>query len=67
MAEAVPLATPSSFDFPYPQPYEIQLDLMKTVFRAIEDKKIAIVSIRSLYDGRLLTSRSSHLRARANL
>jgi chromosome transmission fidelity protein 1 len=39
-----PLATPDSFPFPYPQPYSIQLDLMRTVFSAIEDGKIAIVS-----------------------
>lgn len=38
------LATPDSFPFPYPQPYSIQLDLMKTVFAALEDRKIAIVS-----------------------
>lgn len=39
-----PLATPDSFLFPYSQPYSIQLDLMRTVFRAIEERKIAIVS-----------------------
>lgn len=42
--EGAPLPTPEAFDFPYPKPYDIQLDLMKTVFRAIEDRKIAIVS-----------------------
>lgn len=39
------LATPESFVFPYPQPYAIQLDLMRTVFTAIEDGKIAIVGL----------------------
>lgn len=39
------LATPESFPFPYPKPYDIQLDLMRTVFTALEDRKIAIVSI----------------------
>ncbi|KAL1410972.1 ATP-dependent DNA helicase chl1 [Vanrija albida] len=37
------LPTPDSFPFPYPQPYGIQLDLMRTVFAALEDRKIAIV------------------------
>ena len=37
------LPTPSYFRFPYPNPYDIQLQLMQTVFRAIEDRKIAIV------------------------
>lgn len=41
-----PLETPERFPFPYPQPYSIQVDLMRTVFRAIEDGKIAIVSNR---------------------
>lgn len=40
------LPTPTAFDFPYPQPYAIQLELMQTVFRAIEDRKIAIVIIK---------------------
>ena len=39
------LATPEIFAFPYPQPYDIQLQLMQTVFRAIEDRKIAIVRV----------------------
>lgn len=43
--ETAPLPTPASFAFPYPQPYDIQNDLMKTVFRAIEERKIAIVSM----------------------
>jgi Rad3-related DNA helicase len=38
------LLPPPSFPFPYPSPYSIQLDLMRTVFSAIEDGKIAIVS-----------------------
>lgn len=37
------LATPTSFPFPF-TPYKIQLDLMQTVFGAIEDGRIAIVS-----------------------
>ncbi|WVF71908.1 hypothetical protein IAT40_006718 [Kwoniella sp. CBS 6097] len=37
------LPTPELFPFPYPKPYDIQLELMQTVFRAIEDGKIAIV------------------------
>lgn len=37
------LATPTSFPFPF-TPYQIQQDLMRTVFGAIEDGKIAIVS-----------------------
>ncbi|OXG31727.1 chromosome transmission fidelity protein 1 [Cryptococcus neoformans Ze90-1] len=37
------LPTPETFPFPYPKPYDIQLDLMRVVFRAIEDGKIAIV------------------------
>lgn len=45
------LPTPARFDFPYPQPYDIQLDLMKTVFRAIEDRKIAIVGSFAAQDG----------------
>lgn len=39
------LPTPETFPFPYPKPYDIQLDLMRVVFRAIEDGKIAIVSL----------------------
>jgi len=42
------LPTPERFDFPYPKPYDIQLQLMQTVFRAIEDRKIAIVRLISL-------------------
>ncbi|ORY29962.1 helicase C-terminal domain-domain-containing protein [Naematelia encephala] len=37
------IPTPETFPFPYPQPYSIQLDLMRTVFQAIESRKIAIV------------------------
>lgn len=48
------LATPESFPFPYPTPYGIQLDLMRTVFAALEDRKIAIVgSVHSLTAGRV--------------
>jgi hypothetical protein len=39
----IPLSTPDVFPFPYPTPYSIQVDLMRTVFEAIEQKKIAIV------------------------
>lgn len=39
----LPLPTPEAFPFPYPTPYAIQVDLMRTVFEAIEQKKIAIV------------------------
>lgn len=38
------LPTPDTFRFPYPTPYAIQVDLMRTVFEAIEQRKIAIVS-----------------------
>ena len=37
------LPTPDTFVFPYPSPYPIQVQLMQTVFRAVEDRKIAIV------------------------
>lgn len=47
---AVPaLPTPDTFDFPYPKPYDIQFQLMQAVFRAIEDRKIAIVRLALLY------------------
>lgn len=36
------LTIPKDFSFPF-QPYPIQVDLMKHVFNAIEQKKIAIV------------------------
>lgn len=39
-----PLKTPASFPFPYAKPYDIQVDLMRVVFEAIESGKIAIVS-----------------------
>jgi len=39
----IPLLTPDVFPFPYPTPYSIQVDLMRTVFEAIEQRKIAIV------------------------
>lgn len=51
--EAGRLPTPTTFDFPYPNPYPIQLDLMQTVFRAIEDRKIAIVRYDSPKESRL--------------
>ena len=37
------LDTPTSFAFPYAKPYDIQLQLMQTVFAAIEQGKIGIV------------------------
>ena len=43
------LPTPEAFDFPYPKPYDIQLQLMQTVFRAVEDRKIAIVICREYH------------------
>jgi chromosome transmission fidelity protein 1 len=45
LAVSTSLPTPTSFAFPYPQPYSIQVELMQTVFRAIEDRKIAIVRL----------------------
>lgn len=39
-----PLETPESFPFPYAKPYDIQVQLMRVVFEAIEKGKIAIVS-----------------------
>ena len=47
------LPTPETFPFPYPKPYDIQLDLMRTVFQAIEERKIAIVSPLRFCDIRL--------------
>ena len=44
----IPLPTPDVFPFSYPTPYQIQVDLMRTVFEAIEQKKIAIVRPKSL-------------------
>ncbi|KAJ9115084.1 hypothetical protein QFC22_005412 [Naganishia vaughanmartiniae] len=38
-----PLETPEIFPFPYAKPYGIQVQLMKVVFKAIENGKIAIV------------------------
>jgi hypothetical protein len=38
------LETPVNFAFPFPKPYDIQLQLMRTVFSAIERNQIAIVS-----------------------
>lgn len=43
---AVPLLdTPSQYAFPFPKPYDIQTDLMQTVFEAVERKRVAIVSL----------------------
>lgn len=57
-ATAIPaLATPDTFPFPYPKPYGIQLDLMRTVFEAIENRKIAIVCPPCLYTSRAMTRR----------
>lgn len=43
-----------AFSFPYPQAYKIQIDLMREVFRCVEDKKIGIFesptgTVRELY------------------
>jgi chromosome transmission fidelity protein 1 len=53
-----PLETPKSFPFPYAKPYGIQVDLMRIVFEAIENGKIAIVSGRTLqwYEATLILS-----------
>ena len=41
---ALVLPTPSEFpSFPYPQPYQIQLDLMRHLYEVLESKKISIV------------------------
>lgn len=38
------LSTPDSFPiFPYDNPYDIQLNLMQHLYRAIEDRAIAVV------------------------
>lgn len=42
-ASGIVLATPTSFPFPFAKPYDIQVQLMQTVFQAIEERKIAIV------------------------
>lgn len=57
------LPTPDSFPFPYVQPYSIQLDLMRTVFQAIENGKIAIASVSTPVTLILTMARSSHPRA----
>lgn len=31
-----------AFSFPYPQAYKIQIELMREVFRCVEDRKIGI-------------------------
>ena len=33
---------PESFKFPYPKPYDIQLQLMKALYKTLEMKKIGI-------------------------
>lgn len=35
-------AASRAFSFPFPQAYQIQIDLMQHIFRAIEDEKIGI-------------------------
>lgn len=36
------LVIPDNFSFPYPKPYSIQLDLMKSLYKTLELKKIGI-------------------------
>jgi chromosome transmission fidelity protein 1 len=36
------ISLPSDFSFPYPKPYDIQLDLMRSLFKTLELKKIGI-------------------------
>lgn len=44
MSSEIVLQTPPSFDaFPYQPPYPIQVDLMRHLFDAIEEKKVALV------------------------
>lgn len=63
--QTVSLPVPDTFPFPYPTPYSIQVDLMRTVFRAIEEKKIAIVGHRSSSQF-VLILRSNRLRVLEN-
>lgn len=44
---ALNLPTPPDFPFPFAKPYDIQVDLMRTVFEAVEGRKIAIVRTHS--------------------
>ena len=44
MDSSLLLSTPETFPiFPYDQPYDIQLNLMQHLYRAIEDKAVAVV------------------------
>jgi len=44
MDSGLSLSTPDAFPiFPYDKPYDIQLSLMQHLYRAIEDKAIAVV------------------------
>jgi len=36
------VSVPSEFPFPYAQPYEIQLNFMKALYKTLELKKIGI-------------------------
>lgn len=44
MDSSLPLSTPDTFPiFPYDTPYDIQLNLMRHLYQAIEDKAVAII------------------------
>lgn len=44
MAESLALETPETFPaFPYDPPYDIQVDLMRHLYSAVENRKVAIV------------------------
>ena len=44
MDASLSLSTPDAFPaFPYDKPYDIQLELMQHLYRAIEDKAVAVV------------------------
>jgi len=44
MDSSLLLSTPDTFPiFPYDEPYDIQLNLMQHLYRAIEDKAVAVV------------------------
>ena len=36
------ISVPSEFPFPYPQPYSIQVNFMKALYKTLELKKIGI-------------------------
>ena len=36
------IGIPEDFSFPYPKPYDIQLDLMRSLYKTLELKKIGI-------------------------